>query len=675
MIGSVQPPSPGLARALRSLAAAVVVVAASLAAPAAARAQSPSLQTDIASVAEADYPQARLVFNAEDTAGADLAALGVANVAITIDGKPAKVDDVQLASSEKLPLDVLIVMDTSGSMKGERLDQAKAAAREFVSGLSPDDRVAVLRFANSITLSQDFTTDHVAINAAIDGLVASGQTELYKVTAAAAVKAAQSTSSRRAVILLSDGDNDTVVTDVTADAALASAKAAGVPFFTIAVVNAAVNPAYLTQLAATTGGRYLEATRPGDLRGVYASIGRLLRSQYVVTFDASSAAGAAAAQVALTLSVNGRSATASTSFTPGAAFAAPTVSVSGLTAGDALTGPRVLTVTTTGKLPVAKVSYIVDGVNVFDAKAPPYTFTYDPKAYGAGPHTLKVSAQIGSQFIDAPPIAFTSAPPEGSSDNTATSSGGRGGLPLIPIAAAAAALALLGAGGLFVANRRGRPIELALAPDERVTPWATRHRPISAMPPPELAEDNAAPAEDIGEALGVLIARAGSDLGAEYAVGGKPVSIGSGAKCAVRVDDPKLAAEEARLWVRKGHLMVHKMTRLTIIASDGVSGGWTILEPGDTFQAGDHSYEFRLLPESAPIPDGAKPDIPSILRDDSVAPPPPPAPAPLTPAFGPVAGVPAPDTPPSDDAPPLRLTELMPHDMGFSEDDDEAQAS
>jgi len=91
----------------------------------------------------------------------------------------------------------------------------------------------------------------------------------------------------------------------------------------------------------------------------------------------------------------------------------------------------------------------------------------------------------------------------------------------------------------------------------------------------------------------------------------------------VRIDDPELAAEEARTWVRGGHLMVHKMTRLSVIAADGTSGGWMILEPGDTFTIGDHVFEFRILDPAVrglAIAQDAVPaeeSTPNVLRDPS----------------------------------------------------------
>ena len=157
----------------------------------------------------------------------------------------------------------------------------------------------------------------------------------------------------------------------------------------------------------------------------------------------------------------------------------------------------------------------------------------------------------------------------------------------------------------------------------------------------------------------MLVSRAGSDAGQEYPVGGKPVSIGYGSRCAVRINDANLATEEARIWIRNKTLMLHRMTRLTTIATDGVAGGWTMLDPGETFDIGDHRFEFRLLPDGAPVPEPPKPvsepsDIPNILKDKDT----PPAPAP------PPAGMPEPGL--AQQGEPRRLTDMMPRESGFN---------
>ncbi|MBI5289635.1 MAG: VWA domain-containing protein [Chloroflexi bacterium] len=646
--------------ALRTALSLVAVTALAIVAIGVAHGQDAGQRATIASITELEYPNAQAVVNFEDTTGASLQGLDPSNFAVTVGGKPAPVSKAELASSNAIPLDVLLLMDTSGSTLGDPLAQAKSAAVAFIGALAPEDRVAVMRFANSVTLQQDFTSDKDAAIAAVNALESKGQTELYKATAAAIAQAATSTSPRRAMILLTDGAQDAIVTDVTENDAISAAATSGVPVFTIAQGAAVNDPSYLQEIARISNGRYLEAPTPGDLSGVYQGIGRLLQNQYVVTFDASEAAGKAESAVTIQVNADGRSATATSSFKPTAAFAAPTVGISGIAAGEALKSKRDIVVTATGAQPITKAAYNVDGVNVFEAAAAPFTFTYDPDKFGEGEHSLRVSVTIGGRLIDGDAVTFTSIP---AAPVNAEPSGGGGSLPVLPIAVIVGALAVIGGGFLVVQRIRttSGPTLTMVSPDQRVTPWASKHRTITRLAgdpadPAQAVDADPVPAEEIGEALGILISRAGSDLGHEYAVGGKPVSIGSSPRCAVRIDDPRLASEEARIWIRKGNLMLHRLTRLTTIASEGVSGGWTMMDPGETFQVGTHAYEFRLLPEGAPVPGagsapGASPDVPDILRDKPREDAPPAAP-PLT-------------QPGMADASPRRFTDMMPREMGF----------
>jgi VWFA-related protein len=648
--------------ARRACFAIAAPLALALAALGIVRAQDAGGSASIAGVTELEYPYVQVAVNTEDTSGLGGSQLGPEAFAVTVDGKPADVTEVQLASSTTSPLDVLLMIDTSGSTEGEGLAQAKTAAIAFIRNLAPEDRVAIMRFANSVTVQQDFTTDKEAAVAAVQNLVARGQTELYKAAAGAINQAATSTSGRRAVVLLTDGSQDVLVTDVTAAGALALASSTGIPVFTIAQGAAIEDASFLVDLANASNGAYLEAPTPADLNTVYESVGRLLRNQYVITIDASAAAGKTEAAITLAVTSGGRTASASATFAPSPAFAAPTVAISGLTAGESLQEPREVTVTATGPQPVTRATFYVDGVNVYEAGVAPFTFTYDPDRYTEGEHSLRVAVTIGGKLIDSAPVAITSipaAPPA----NAEPSGGGGGSLPVLPLALAVGGLAVVGASFLVFQRLRAAsaPALTIASPDQRVTPWATSHRAITRPPAGdgEPAEDTVPPAEEIGEALGVLISRAGSDLGQEYLVGGKPVSIGSGQRCAVRISDPRLASEEARIWIRKNNLMLHRLTRLTTIAAEGVAGGWTMMDPGETFQVGDHIFEFRLLPEGAPLPGQDRPapgDVPNILRDHPDV-----ADRPSGPSQAPEPGV-------ADDR-PRRLADLMPREMGFSHQD------
>lgn len=575
----------------------------------------PTLRADIVSVSEDGYPAARAIVNIEDT-GSDIKALTIANFTATVGGQPATVLSADLASSQNAPLSVLLLMDSSGSMAGEPIAQSKAAAKGLVAALGPNDRIAVMSFADSVTLVQDYTVDRAAIAAAIDGLTAKGNTALYDATGAAAYKAGTAGSGRRAIILLSDGAQDGVKLKTTRDQALSAVAGAQVPVFAIGE-GKSLDVAYLTQVASSSRGRYLEAPKPTDLVGLFASIGELLTSQFVVRFNASAAGGVTESPITITLVAGATSVTAKSAFRPGPGFVAAPIALTltGIVVGESFTDTRVVTAVPDRAEGLTRVAFYVDGVNIYETDTAPYTFTYDPRAYGASEHTLKAAAIVGARAFESAPVSFTSSAP-------AAPAGDSGGLPLLQIAVglAALAVALVVGGLLFTVIRRLRRggMVVVRSADQRITPWATRVREVAVSEDGDLPESPAAVVavvEEIGEPLGVLIARGGPMMGTEYVVGPKPVSIGSGARCAVRIIDLALSGEEARIWVRDGHLMLHKMTRLSAIAEDGVSGGWTILEPGDHVDIGEHRFEFRLWTPPVPeIPEDTGP-IPNILRE------------------------------------------------------------
>ena len=52
-------------------------------------------------------------------------------------------------AGERTPTDFVVVLDRSGSMQGAKMDHARAAIHELISGLSADDRFALVTYASS----------------------------------------------------------------------------------------------------------------------------------------------------------------------------------------------------------------------------------------------------------------------------------------------------------------------------------------------------------------------------------------------------------------------------------------------------------------------------------------------------------------------------------------------
>lgn len=592
------------------LIAAVAAFAVTGAVASAAHAQEGSLRIEVVNVAEEAFPSARAIVNVEDTSTGGLPELAPESFAVTVDGAPGAVTGAELANSEDAPLDVVVVIDTSGSMEGAPLVSAKAAASAFINDLGAADRVAILSFGDEVTLVQDFTADRALSGAAIDGLIARGNTALYQATTVAAVKAGSSNASRRAIVLLSDGADFGGRSIATREESIAAATNAGVPLFTIAQGND-LDRVYLQEVAAVSKGRYLEAPNPQDLASLYADIGRLLRSQYVVTFDATAAAGKPEALVSVTLTANERVAESQRAFRPTAGFT-PGIEIAGLLPGETFDTPRVFNVIGSSIPDGASIVWYVDDVPVLETGEPPFTFSYDPSAFVEGTHMLRASLRIGAASIDSPAIAFSSTPGAASGDS---------GLPVLPIGVAIAALAAIGGGVVYVQRARRNRGPAPIPVDQRTVPWVSQiAQARKDIDVPDDDEQTLVLVEEVGETKGILISRAGADVGAEYAVGGTPVSVGSGAGCAVRIDDPELGTVEARIWVRGGHLMLHKMTRLSAIAADGTTGGWSILDEGDKFEVGEHTYEFRLVQPDAPASALSDDEgiVPNVLRDPDI---------------------------------------------------------
>lgn len=132
----------------------------------------------------------------------------------------AVVTPPELSEDRLVPRDVLLVLDTSGSMQGERIEQAKAAALRLLDHLRAADRVNVIRFASE---AEAFADAPVAVTeesrgklrASVEGFRALGGTNIGAALAAAGATPAAE-GRVRTVALLTDGEPTIGETDAAA---------------------------------------------------------------------------------------------------------------------------------------------------------------------------------------------------------------------------------------------------------------------------------------------------------------------------------------------------------------------------------------------------------------------------------------------------------------------------
>ncbi|HEX5368562.1 MAG TPA: VWA domain-containing protein, partial [Dehalococcoidia bacterium] len=276
--------------------------------------------------------------NAIDGQGRSLENLMPSNFRASLNDSQLEIKDVQASATQGKPVSVLMLVDTSGSMYGDRIDQSRNAINDFISQLGPNDRVAITSFASSVTPLQGFTTDHAALSAAVDKLEARGETALYDAVVAATKSMATETTSQRLILLLSDG-NDTI-SSAQKTASLSAAKAAGVGFIAVGL-GSDIDSQYLDLLAQSSGGHFLAAPTPDDLRNSYNDLAQSIRSQYTLTINVPPSVDRTVnGTLKIYATINADSAYAERQLGPLAGAVPPpfSLSVSGIVAGQQLQG-------------------------------------------------------------------------------------------------------------------------------------------------------------------------------------------------------------------------------------------------------------------------------------------------------------------------------------------------
>ena len=184
------------------------------------------------------------------------------------------------------PLSTAIAVDSSFSMTGERLAVAKSAARIFLGALRPDDQSMLMSIGGRVDVLAPLSTDRDAQFRALDRLQSWGTTSLHDAIIAA-IDRLQPAKGRRALVVLSDGDDR--YSDATADAVLARARQSDVMIYPVALGRRM--PVLFSHLATITGGRAFHERSTRRLPDTLRAIAEELRRQYLLGYAPSREAG------------------------------------------------------------------------------------------------------------------------------------------------------------------------------------------------------------------------------------------------------------------------------------------------------------------------------------------------------------------------------------------------
>ncbi len=195
------------------------------------------------------------------TRGVDLSQPQVVFSSPTVDTVYAAQDLWQAARKD---VNLVMLLDTSGSMSGDKIDNMRRAAIQFVRQMGDDDFISIVAFSNDpafLIYHQQVGLAREEAIATISAMEAGGGTALYDAIASGAGIVADTTSSQtaNAMVVLTDG-NDTSSTRYDFDQRLVEAAIAnGTTVFTIAYGKDA-DEKVLADLAAQANGNFYLGT-------------------------------------------------------------------------------------------------------------------------------------------------------------------------------------------------------------------------------------------------------------------------------------------------------------------------------------------------------------------------------------------------------------------------------
>ncbi len=232
--------------------------------------------------------EVRVVFTVTDRHGRYIKDLKENDFRVIDDQKPAELRSFR--SETDLPLQVGLLVDASNSVR-DRFKFEQEAAIEFLNSIIRPgyDKAFVVGFDATPEVTQDFTDNTEHLSAGVRMLRAGGGTAMYDALYFACrdklLKQEQTGPVRRAIILLSDGEDN--LSHVTREESIDMAARAEVIVYTISTNISGTKgkgDKVLERIAEATGGRAFFPFQMRDVADAFLSIQEELRSQYAVAY-------------------------------------------------------------------------------------------------------------------------------------------------------------------------------------------------------------------------------------------------------------------------------------------------------------------------------------------------------------------------------------------------------
>ena len=211
-----------------------------------------------------------------DTRGRLVKGLRAEDFTVAEDGAP---QTIQAFAYGEFPLTVAVGLDRSFSMSDQALAAAVTATRVFSERLEPEDQLMILGIGSETEVLAPLSTDRAVARRSLERIARWGTTPLYDAVIRS-IDAVQPAPGRRALILLSDGDDR--YSQATASDVVAYARQHDVLVYPVSIGNSRV-PVW-AEVATVSGGRSYNVKDPKTLAATMGEIADELRHQYLIGY-------------------------------------------------------------------------------------------------------------------------------------------------------------------------------------------------------------------------------------------------------------------------------------------------------------------------------------------------------------------------------------------------------
>jgi VWFA-related protein len=195
--------------------------------------------------------------------------------------------------NDRVPISLAVLLDTSDSMFGERIREARSALDRFLFELlDRNDEFSILAFNHAPRLLTGWTSDPTVVRPALDAIRPSGATAAYDAVISALPLFSSRHRQRAALLIISDGAD--TASDASARDVLSALLRSEAFVYAIAIdanarqaINSRVSPDTLRALTDPSGGRTEVVRSIGDLQSATARIAEELSNQYMLGYSSS----------------------------------------------------------------------------------------------------------------------------------------------------------------------------------------------------------------------------------------------------------------------------------------------------------------------------------------------------------------------------------------------------